>query len=144
MSTPLTDADITAILARAEAATPGPWAVSGYHEDDYGPHVSGANDAGVCIVCSEHPRETADAAFIANARTDIPDLCAEVERLRAALADAEAVRGAPGPLARAYRTVFAAFAHANLGCPQPDGNGGVRLDPGIAREDVVAAMRGGA
>lgn len=74
--------DLAAIKARCEAAWPGPWVGTsetvGYYDDGRwftlarmlaweGPRVDGPN-----------------AEFIAAARTDVPALVAEVERLRAA------------------------------------------------------------
>ncbi len=76
--------DLEAIKARAEAAWPGPWAGTpervGYYDDGRwftiahmsaweGPAVDGPN-----------------AEFIAAARTDVPALVAEVERLQAVIA----------------------------------------------------------
>lgn len=52
--------DLDAIEARANASTDSPWAFAA----------------------------TADAHFIAHARTDVPALCAEIRRLRSALEDA--------------------------------------------------------
>jgi hypothetical protein len=77
--------DLDAIKARAEVATPGPW-----EEDGSEIYVVGSR-AWVAESC--HLAEygvTAhgdlDAEFIAHARTDVPALVAEVERLRADLA----------------------------------------------------------
>lgn len=72
----MTEDDLKAIEARTEAATPGPW------EQDLGsvksPHaVRGVLPAYVCGIASDQ-----DATFIAAARTDVPDLVAEVRRLR--------------------------------------------------------------
>ena len=76
--------DLPAIRARAEAATPGPW----FHNehlsaDDYmtpyyfigtGTSAMAATDVGSADL-------SPDSEFIAHARTDIPALLAEVERL---------------------------------------------------------------
>jgi glutathione S-transferase len=88
---PITDADLEAIHKRCAAATPGPWLVDG----DYLPASIYASDSpdwkvrhqfrvvGMTdyedggVVCRE------DAEFIAAARSDIPALLAEVDRLRA-------------------------------------------------------------
>jgi hypothetical protein len=69
--------DLEAIRLRCEAATPGPWrAVAGYvYRGDTSFRASMA----------------ADAQFAAAARTDIPALITEVERLRAALSEAQRV-----------------------------------------------------
>ena len=73
------DADLDAITARAEAAPPGPW-----DTEEPGPYVQG-----VWALDPEGRRfdvarwmEPAVARFIAHARTDVPALVAEVERLR--------------------------------------------------------------
>lgn len=76
----MSNLDLPAIKARYEAATEGPWT----GEDNY---VRG--DHGVLAMCpcygpgylAEFPA-AANAEFIAHARTDVPELVAEVERLR--------------------------------------------------------------
>lgn len=75
--------DLEAIKAREAAAAPGPWYVDrgGEFDDPY------YSISGVCrdrygdnslMVGSDKPT----AEFIAHARTDVPELVAEVERLR--------------------------------------------------------------
>lgn len=60
------------IKAREQAATPGPW-------DD---KVTAVYKDGTAIrICGNFNRFETDAFFIAHARTDIPALVAEVERL---------------------------------------------------------------
>ncbi len=82
MTTPLSPEYLAEIAARAEAATAGPWCTDGaelYQGDEY------AWDAfwvGETCRADEADGGTADAAFIAAARTDVPALLAEVERLR--------------------------------------------------------------
>lgn len=73
----MTDLDLDAIEARANAATPGPWEhgadKNGGVRDIYAPddtHITGG-------------ALYADAVFLAYARTDVPLLVAEVRRLRA-------------------------------------------------------------
>lgn len=73
--------DLDAIEARANAATGGKWEAMPWQ-----------GDAGVCqlvngryivdVVTRGYTR-VADAEFIAHARTDVPDLIAEVRRLKA-------------------------------------------------------------
>ena len=91
--TDMTPERLAEIRARAEAATPGPWEAEDYSTDP--------GDEGSCITAGEpgtmrqravayaidYPWTTpescaADATFIAHARTDVPELAAEVERLR--------------------------------------------------------------
>jgi len=97
----MTDEELQAIRARVEAATPGPWKVEGRHPS-YSPdrfQVDGIVTAyddperadfprPIQIVETDsgcYPPYLADAEFIAQARTDVPALLAEVERLRAEL-----------------------------------------------------------
>lgn len=91
--------DLDAIRARADAATPGPWA-HGDFDDFMGcgqvftvhPDLMGGSIAAPSGDC--YPRSgydpQADMAFIANARHDIPALLAEVTALRAELDKAKA------------------------------------------------------
>lgn len=86
----MTPSDLDAIRAREREATAGKWTArkvdlnapwfveAGYTEDDDGRLVAEV------FGNFEHERE-ADATFLASARTDIPALLAEVDRLRAAL-----------------------------------------------------------
>ena len=84
----LTPERLAEIKARAEKATPGPWTAT-YEESDQWTSITGAGlfDGGHWMVCPEvattegEPGEDSD--FIAHAREDVPDLLAEVERLRA-------------------------------------------------------------
>ena len=96
--------DLDAIRARADAATPGPWA-HGDFDDFMGcgqvftvhPDLMGGSIAAPSGDC--YPRSgydpQADMAFIANARHDIPALLAEVTALRAELDAARAERTEP-------------------------------------------------
>lgn len=81
----MTDAlDLDAIRARAEAATPGLW--HGPHDGEFGCVVQGDFGWVTPGLGPEYDQDTdqgqADAEFIAHARQDVPDLLAEVERLR--------------------------------------------------------------
>lgn len=71
----LTNDQLEAIRKRAEAATEGPWETA-LLEDGW--HVM--HDG--MIVAEMYRKEAEDAEFIAHARTDIPKLLAEIERLR--------------------------------------------------------------
>jgi hypothetical protein len=73
----MTDEELSAIKARAEAATEGPWEV-GHRCEIYTRHYAVGPIGDFW--------EPADARFTANARADIPALLAEVERLREELA----------------------------------------------------------
>lgn len=78
--------DLEAIKNRYESATPGPWwSESGIiHAPAW---WDGAESGAAChpADCFERSGRDwrADADFIAHARTDVPNLLAEVERLRA-------------------------------------------------------------
>jgi hypothetical protein len=86
--------NLDAIRARADAATEGPWRAERHidfpSEPGYLVYVAPADGSefGTAgdVGWTDHQ---ADAEFIANARTDIPDLLAEVTRLRAELVQAE-------------------------------------------------------
>ena len=80
--TELTDDDLTAIKARVEAATPGPWTSFIEGRD----HTSGSSFIRTRGEDIELTGATAaDQDFIAHARQDVPRLMAEVDRLRLAL-----------------------------------------------------------
>lgn len=82
----MTKLDLDTIKARCEAATPGPWYASvGDFSTDFGiihkDPDQGRRTLAYGLSCD-------DQIFVAHARTDVPALVAEVERLRAALAKA--------------------------------------------------------
>jgi len=108
VSEPLTDEELAAIKARAEAATVGPWYVQSttacflnIHGGDrttdgrflaqmgYDPP---ANDAYFDDGEPQYDGADRDADFIAHARTDVPALVAEVKRLRGEVAWRDAER----------------------------------------------------
>ncbi len=78
----MTDIDIAAITARAEAATPGPWVQGQIHRESI--NHSDATRPGYIGDTSRdlNGNYEADATFIAHAREDIPALLAENARLR--------------------------------------------------------------
>ena len=105
----ITTDELTAIKSRADAATPGPWVP--FQPGDYSEwwwvwQESALPYYGGVINCESHgvdasgldysggigevqisdgqnlQRELSDATFIAHARTDVPSLVAEVERLQ--------------------------------------------------------------
>lgn len=79
--TSITPEQIAEIKARTEKATPGPW-IEVSHGNTVKSHGVDSLTGNVCSAIS--PR-TQNAAFIAHARQDIPDLLAEVERLTGVL-----------------------------------------------------------
>lgn len=82
------DLDLTAIRARAEAATPGPWIGVGDRRSKsaYG-LVGRLSDRGtgnaIAVLAGVGMDRVADAEFIGHARTDIPDLLARLTELEA-------------------------------------------------------------
>lgn len=100
MNTPMSPERLAGIAARTEAATPGPWDA---YESDCDMHVGRSPDGPHVALfgrASWHD-VPADATFVAHARQDVPDLLAEVERLRVALelfrtADTECIVDCPG------------------------------------------------
>lgn len=93
--TPLTEAELNAIEARCEAATPGPWKQSDCGYDVCSKNIPSACDNSSrmtiarCMEGDSRPYTTAykgackDAEFIAHARTDLPRLLAAYRELKA-------------------------------------------------------------
>jgi hypothetical protein len=109
----LTTQELEAIRKRAEQATEGPWYTA--HTADERLIVN--KDGG--IFSGEYSRLN-DADFIANARTDIPKLLAEVERLQAESngyrsALLEIVDGEVDSLGDAFRVAKGAITDEQLG-----------------------------
>ncbi|MEU3219986.1 hypothetical protein [Streptomyces sp. NPDC006971] len=104
MSAPMSEQRLAEILARAEAATPGPWCADEweiYQGTEYVPGVS-AWIGETCRGTSTPEQDRADASFVAAARTDVPELAAavqllaaEVAGLRARITELEALTPAP-------------------------------------------------
>ena len=76
------------IEARANAAAPGPWFVHSNDGYDFHGRVDTADGEFICNLPQPlaAPSRRALGEFIAHARSDVPALCAEVERLRDNLA----------------------------------------------------------
>jgi hypothetical protein len=86
----LSDERLAEIEKRCAAATPGPWEWPADHCDRFtvvawsdGPRWGTPRDVTVQPEGRTYAQAEADAAFVARARTDVPDLVAEVRRLRA-------------------------------------------------------------
>lgn len=77
-----TVSNLEEIRARCDKATPGPWKL--WEGNVIDPDILWADDYGGLHLSD------ADAEFIVHARTDIPTLLAEIDRLKAAL-EAETV-----------------------------------------------------
>jgi hypothetical protein len=79
---PITAEELAAIKARADAATDGPWTCEpgGDESDVYSEASVPLGCSRTCVLIDARLR---DSEFIAAARTDVPRLVAEVERLRA-------------------------------------------------------------
>lgn len=90
----MTDERLSEIAARAEKATPGPWELDKHYQCFiWGPHMQmvaddGMDEAGTLTrmrgVGANLPLKQ-NGEFIAASRQDIPELLAEVKRLRKAL-----------------------------------------------------------
>lgn len=90
---PMTEARLAEIEARAEKATEGPWRAVhrgvGRSAEDDGDGFLGLEVLGPPDDCQRGQfSRSADARFIAASRTDVPDLVAEVRRLRGLLQEA--------------------------------------------------------
>jgi len=91
--------DLGAIRGRVEAATEGPWRTVDERGQKFALCADGTDllvESEIGLICEtdlDGLNECAepDAAFIAHARTDVPALLAEVERLRAVVEAVEAV-----------------------------------------------------
>lgn len=81
MSAPLADTELDAIDSRAAAATLGPW-VATFLPNEYESRVGPEGQPFIASLPDLADSGT-DATFIAQARTDVPALVAEVRRLRA-------------------------------------------------------------
>lgn len=88
----MTNEQLSEIAARCAAATPGPWAYDGAHDEITTPY----SETGYWLICSEcrtAPNEapvdifghqfSPDFDFIAHARTDVSALLAEIAKLKA-------------------------------------------------------------
>lgn len=89
MSDPITPAELAEMKQRCDSATAGPW-LRDAERDRTIFSASGEMIGGVLY----NTKGGEDADFIANARTDMPRLIAEVERLRTELAAAKIAAGA--------------------------------------------------
>jgi hypothetical protein len=91
----MTTLDLDAIRKRVDATSPGEWLAISDNGRKNGIAVLGERTkrgTGLAIAVfagADVPQRHADAAFCAHARTDVPALVAEVERLRAELAATE-------------------------------------------------------
>ncbi|MEE1818007.1 hypothetical protein PUR59_23670 [Streptomyces sp. SP18ES09] len=84
-SAPMDAQRLDEILDRANTATKGPWCTDSweiYQGTEYVPGISFWIGE-TCRGTSDLEQDRADAAFVAAARTDVPELVAEVQRLRA-------------------------------------------------------------
>ena len=82
MSAPMDQQRLAEILARAEEAAPGPWESDG--AEIYGTLAGVLRIdlwVGETLNIDDLPQANANASFIAAARSDVPDLVAEVQRL---------------------------------------------------------------
>jgi hypothetical protein len=103
----MTEQDLAAIEARANAATAGPWEATHQYYACWsldGPEANGPD-----------MMPEGDATFIANARTDVPALVAELKAYRRALLDACGdLAGQAGGTAESWAAKLVADARADL------------------------------
>lgn len=83
----MSEMDVKAIRERAEKATPGPWTIHSWGEITSF-DVTQRYVAQAIAINAGYEVAKANADFIAHARTDVPALIDEIERLRRELADA--------------------------------------------------------
>lgn len=81
----MTPERLAEIKARAEAATPGPWHVNGPYASMDTPTILDHN-GGILGRTTHYAWMRENAAFMAAARSDVPELVAEVERLQSRIA----------------------------------------------------------
>lgn len=86
MTTETGGLDLAAIRARADAATPGDWEATNNHRILGPPPALPSHSLPRDLNPVAEAGNYADALFIAAARTDVPALLAEVERLTAGAA----------------------------------------------------------
>lgn len=89
----MNDEQLTAIRARCEAATPGPWRENEFTGSEDIHQVVPSNPSVLFehgAICDIIPSK-ADTRFIAHAREDVPALLDEVERLNAIIAHARII-----------------------------------------------------
>lgn len=84
---PMSEQRLAEILARATAATPGRWKSDGAEiYGTLGDVLMIDLWVGETLDINDQEQSNANAAFVAAARTDVPELVAEVQRLRAQVA----------------------------------------------------------
>jgi len=117
----MTPERLEAITARANAATKGPWnhdpnsawRIYGCEQAHEYVWADSEGDEFPCVAMTgikgQHPRSPRDAEFIAHARTDVPELVAEVERLSQAETEWAAYRKALVELHEFDELVFGGF-----------------------------------
>lgn len=129
--TPMTEARLANIGARAERATVAPWSVHAFSVR--------SEDRSLRAACFVHE----DAAFIAHARTDIPDLLDEVRHQRAGN---ERLREALGRIKRIAASADAMSADADISLCERLAEAALSATPAPALAEaemrvVEAAMR---
>lgn len=78
----MTDLDLDAITARANAATPGPWQITDRNGDHVRRKLRGADDRMVLGMSALLWPDPADEAFLTHAREDVPALVSAVTEAR--------------------------------------------------------------
>lgn len=81
MKNRISNSRLDEIMARCDAATPGPWKVMGVEDHIIGNDFEEATRFGVKHCQWTHNTTKENAEFISESRTDIPDLIAEIREL---------------------------------------------------------------
>lgn len=115
---PLTPEEQAASLARAEAATPGPWSADSPHGGPGGGPIWSDGGERICF----DPMREEDARFLSAAREDIPRWGATVAAKNAEIADLKAEREAvrAGRMAVLQTSVFAPSIPVVVQAEAPD------------------------
>jgi hypothetical protein len=112
----MTDEELAAIEARANAATAGPWEIN-WVDDETAEMGSVSLDRRVCYLESTGEEWGRDPTvqFISRARTDVPEMVAELKVYRRALLDACGdLAGQAGGTAESWAEKLVADARADL------------------------------
>lgn len=83
----MTEKELAEIRERVEAASAGPWTAAYGPEEDRLTVIAHTPPQGHRAVAKTDVEAAADARFIAHARSDVPALLAEIERLKAEAKD---------------------------------------------------------
>ena len=112
----MTDLDLDAITARADAATPGPWQITDRNGDHVRRKLRGANDQMVLGLAALLWPDPADEAFLTHAREDVPALVTAVVEARGAATWSQLAADTQKERADKLQSIIDAAPHRR-GCP---------------------------